>query len=97
MYAGACPSAISPSTGSEFSATFNGLSVRVRMQTGRLVGHSGLLGQAPAYITLLDQARIIRELRGVLGRGVNMAKEKLLGNPFWRQEILKSKQVIYAV
>ena len=46
--------------------------------------------------SLLDQVRMIDELKEIFGRGVDLAEEKCLKNPSRRREILRTKEVIYA-
>lgn len=45
---------------------------------------------------LWDWVDIIDELKEIFGRDVDLVEEKALRNPYRRQSILTSKQVIYA-
>lgn len=46
--------------------------------------------------SLLDHVRMVEELRTIFGRDVDLAQERLLENPYRREAILNSKEVIYA-
>ncbi|MFA5110354.1 MAG: nucleotidyltransferase family protein [Desulfobaccales bacterium] len=47
--------------------------------------------------SLYDWVDMIEELRDILGRKVDLVEKSGLRNPFRRREILKNRQVIYAV
>lgn len=47
--------------------------------------------------SLFDWVDMIEELRGILGREVDLVEKSGLRNPFRRREILSNRQVIYAV
>lgn len=47
--------------------------------------------------SLFDWVDMIDELRGILGREVDLVEKSGLRNPFRRREILSNRQVIYAV
>lgn len=47
--------------------------------------------------SLYDWVDMIEELRGILGREVDLVEKSGLRNPFRRREILSKRQVIYAV
>ena len=47
--------------------------------------------------SLYDWVDMIEELRGILGREVDLVEKSGLRNPFRRREILSNRQVIYAV
>jgi uncharacterized protein len=46
--------------------------------------------------TLFDWMDMIEELQSILGREVDLVEESGLRNPFRRQSILSTRQVIYA-
>ena len=46
--------------------------------------------------SLFDWVDMIEELKGILGREVDLVEKSGLRNPFRRHEILNSRQVIYA-
>ncbi len=46
--------------------------------------------------SLFDWMDMIEELQGILGREVDLVEKSGLRNPFRRQSILSSRQVIYA-
>ncbi|MFW5857431.1 MAG: nucleotidyltransferase family protein [Planctomycetota bacterium] len=46
--------------------------------------------------SLLDRVRMVRELEELLGRNVDLVQERLLDNPYRRQEILRTKETVYA-
>ncbi|HVF58657.1 MAG TPA: nucleotidyltransferase domain-containing protein [Thermoanaerobaculia bacterium] len=52
--------------------------------------------EADALWTLWDLSRMRQELRDLFGREVDLVEQKGLRNPFLQQEILATKQVIYA-
>ncbi len=47
--------------------------------------------------SLFDWVDMIEELRGIIGREVDLVEKSGLRNPFRRHEILRNRQVIYAV
>ncbi len=47
--------------------------------------------------SLFDWVDMIDELRGILGREVDLVEKSGLRNPFRRREILSNRQVVYAV
>ena len=47
--------------------------------------------------SLFDWVDMIEELRGIIGREVDLVEQSGLRNPFRRHEILRNRQVIYAV
>ena len=49
-----------------------------------------------AHWSLYDWVDMQEELKGMIGRGVDLAEKKGLHNPFRRHAILTTKQVIYA-
>ncbi|HEX5759968.1 MAG TPA: nucleotidyltransferase family protein [Thermoanaerobaculia bacterium] len=52
--------------------------------------------EADAPWTLWDLSRLRQEMRDLFGRNVDLVEQNGLRNPFLRQEILSTKQVIYA-
>ena len=51
---------------------------------------------AGARWSLLDHVRMVRELEVMFGRRVDLVQEKLLDNPYRRDHILASRELIYA-
>jgi len=49
-----------------------------------------------AHWSLYDWVDMIEELKTILGREVDLLSKKGLRNPFRRQEILSTREVIYA-
>ena len=47
--------------------------------------------------SLFDWVDMIEELRGIIGREVDLVEKSGLRNPFRRHEILRNRQVIYAL
>jgi predicted nucleotidyltransferase len=47
--------------------------------------------------SLFDWVDMIEELRGIIGREVDLVEKSGLRNPFRRHEILRNRQVIYAI
>jgi len=47
------------------------------------------------HYSLFDLDRMENELRGIFGRNIDLVEKATIRNPFRRQEILRTNQVIY--
>lgn len=50
-----------------------------------------------AQHTLLDRARMVEELKKLIGREIDLVRKDRISNPYRRREILGHNQVVYAV